>query len=206
MSEPVDAQQVWEERYAESDRIWSGRPNDRLVELVADLPPGRALDLGCGEGGDAVWLAQRGWQVVAVDIATNALARAATAAGELSARIDFVQHDLTKTFPQGSFDLVSAQFLHSPLDWDRTVLMRRAAAAVAPGGILLIVDHAAAPPWAQRMRDREFPSAQAVVEDMDLDPAQWQRLRVGSAQRETESPDGRPVTLTDNVIVLRRVG
>lgn len=206
MSEPVDAQQVWEERYAESDRIWSGRPNVRLVEVVADLPPGRALDLGCGEGGDAVWLAQHGWQVVAADIATNALARAATAAGELSARIDFVQHDLTKTFPQGSFDLVSAQFLHSPLDWDRTVLMRRAAAAVAPGGILLIVDHAAAPPWAQRMRDREFPSAQAVVEDMDLDPAQWQRLRVGSAQRETESPDGRPVTLTDNVIVLRRVG
>lgn len=206
MSEPVDAQQVWEERYAESDRIWSGRPNIRLVEVVADLPPGRALDLGCGEGGDAVWLAQHGWQVVAADIATNALGRAATAAGELSARIDFVQHDLTKTFPQGSFDLVSAQFLHSPLDWDRTVLMRRAAAAVAPGGILLIVDHAAAPPWAQRMRDREFPSAQAVVEDMDLDPAQWQRLRVGSAQRETESPDGRPVTLTDNVIVLRRVG
>ena len=206
MSEPVDAQQVWEERYAESDRIWSGRPNDRLVELVADLPPGRALDLGCGEGGDAVWLAQRGWQVVAVDIATNALARAATAAGELSARIHFAQHDLTKTFPEGSFDLISAQFLHSPLDWDRALLMRRAAAAVTPGGILLIVDHAAAPPWAQRMRDREFPSAQAVVEDMDLDPARWQRLRVGSAQRETESPDGRPVTLTDNVIVLRRVG
>jgi SAM-dependent methyltransferase len=205
MSEPVDAQKVWEERYAESDRIWSGRPNVRLVEVVADLPPGRALDLGCGEGGDAVWLAQRGWQVVAADIAGNALQRAAAAAGDLGARIDFVQHDLTKTFPEGSFDLVSAQFLHSPLDWDRAVLMRRAAAAVAPGGILLIVDHSAAPPWAQRMRDREFPSAQAVVEGMNLDPSQWERMRTESVQREAESPDGQPVTLTDNVIVLRRV-
>lgn len=205
MSEPVDAQKVWEERYAESDRIWSGRPNVRLVEVVADLPPGRALDLGCGEGGDAVWLAQRGWQVVAADIAGNALQRAVAAAGDLGARIDFVQHDLTKTFPEGSFDLVSAQFLHSPLDWDRAVLMRRAAAAVAPGGILLIVDHSAAPPWAQRMRDREFPSAQAVVEGMNLDPSQWERMRIESVPREAESPDGQPVTLTDNVIVLRRV-
>ena len=71
MPESVDAQQMWEQRYAESDRIWSGRPNARLVEAVTGLPPGTALDLGCGEGGDAVWLARQGGRVTAVGIATQ---------------------------------------------------------------------------------------------------------------------------------------
>ena len=120
MTEPVDAQQMWEDRYAESDRIWSGKPNVRLVEIVSDLAPGRALDLGCGEGGDTVWLAQRDWRVTAVDISNNALKRAAEAAADLLDHIDFQQHDLTRTFPAGEYDLVSAHFLHSPSEWDRT--------------------------------------------------------------------------------------
>ena len=119
---------MWEDRYAESERIWSGRPNDRLVEVVSGLTPGRALDLGCGEGGDAVWLAGHGWWVTAVDIADTALQRTREAAGELADRIDLQRHDLTRTFPEGQFDLVSAHFLHSPTGWDRDPLMQRAAA------------------------------------------------------------------------------
>jgi SAM-dependent methyltransferase len=206
MSEDVDLRQMWEERYAESDRIWSGRPNARLVEIVTELPHGRALDLGCGEGGDTAWLAQRGWQVVAVDIAHTALRRAAELAGDLADRIDFQQHDLTATFPEGLFDLVSAHFLHSPVGWDRNTLLRRAAAAVAPGGTLLVVDHGEAPPWAERIHDHVFPSASEVVDGMALDPAQWDRVRVGAAERQGEGPDGQIGTLIDNVIVLRRKG
>ncbi|CAJ1501780.1 class I SAM-dependent methyltransferase [[Mycobacterium] burgundiense] len=206
--ESTDTQQMWEDRYAESERIWSGRPNARLVEVVSDLPTGTALELGCGEGGDTVWLAQRGWQVVAVDIANTALQRAAealTAAGDdLATRVRFERHDLTVSFPQGSYDLVTAHFLHSPHGWDRNPLMRRAAAAVAPGGRLLIVDHAEAPPWSERIHDHEFPSAEAVVAGMELDPAQWERERVERAEWEGTGPDGRPGSLVDNVIVLRR--
>ncbi len=204
MSENVDLQQMWEARYAESGRIWSGRPNARLVETVADLPAGRALDLGCGEGGDTVWLVQHGWHVVAVDIATTALQRAAELAADLVEHIEFQQHDLTRTFPEGQFDLVSAHFLHSPVDWDRNTLLRRAAAAVAPGGTLLIVDHGEAPPWAQGVHDHHFPSAAEVVDGLDLDAAAWERVRVERAGREAIGPDGQPGTLIDNVIVLRR--
>ncbi|MDQ1319900.1 MAG: hypothetical protein QG655_1143 [Actinomycetota bacterium] len=204
MPESVDAQQMWEQRYAESDRIWSGRPNSRLVEAVTGLPPGTALDLGCGEGGDSVWLARQGWRVVAVDIANNALLRAAELAGELADRIEFQQHDLTKSFPAGSYDLVSAHFLHSPLGWDRNLILRRAADAVAPGGVLLIVDHGEAPPWAERIRDHVFPGADEVVEGLELDSAGWERVRVGRAEREAQGPDGQVATLIDNVIMLRR--
>ena len=140
----------WETRYAEKPRIWSGRPNTRLAEIVGGLIGSRALDLGCGEGGDAMWLAEHGWQVVAVDVSTTALARAAEdaeARGVLG-HIDFQQHDLTKTLPDGPFDLVSAHFFHTTLEMDRLAILRRAAATVTHGGTLLIVDHGDAPPWA----------------------------------------------------------
>ena len=205
MSEHVDAQEMWNGRYRESDRIWSGRANVRLVETVAALTPGRVLDLGCGEGGDARWLAQQGWRVVAVDISDTALARAAADAGDLIDRIDFQHHDLTKTFPAGTFDLVSAQFLHSPVPWDRDHLMRRAAGAVAPNGTLFVVDHAAAPPGSRlEGHVHEFPSAEQVVESLGLDFAQWERLRVDVVEREGVWPDGKSGTWLDNVIVLRR--
>jgi len=142
--------------------------------------------------------------VVAVDIANNALLRAAELAGELADRIEFQQHDLTKSFPAGSYDLVSAHFLHSPLGWDRNLILRRAADAVAPGGVLLIVDHGEAPPWAERIRDHVFPGADEVVEGLELDSAGWERVRVGRAEREAQGPDGQVATLIDNVIMLRR--
>ncbi len=204
--EQLDAKQRWEERYAESDRIWSGRPNARLVEVAPGLTPGRALDLGCGEGGDTVWLAEHDWHVVAVDIADAALARAAELAASRNVldRIEFQQHNLTETFPQGSFDLVSAHFLHSPWDWDRDALLRRAADAVAPGGTLLIVDHGEAPPWAKGVHDHRFPSVTEVLDGLALDAAQWERVRVEQSEREAQGPDGQSGTLIDNVIVLRR--
>jgi SAM-dependent methyltransferase len=206
MSAP-DAKEHWEEHYAGRERIWSGRVNARLAEIAAQLPPGRALDLGCGEGGDALWLAERGWHVVAVDISDTALQRAAADAETrgLTDRIVFAQHDLAESFPEGTFDLVSAQFLHSKLPLDRTAILNRAAQAISAGGMLLIVDHAGPPPWASKLHhDHYFPSAEEVVDALNLPQAEWEKLRVEAAERETTGPDGETGLLTDNVIVMRR--
>lgn len=201
----TDAQKFWEERYRSAGRVWSGRVNAILAGVAAELPPGRALDLGCGEGGDAVWLAERGWQVVAVDVSATALQRAAEAASErnVAARIDFQRHDLNETFPDGTFDLVSAQYLHSPARLEREAVLRQAAEHVGPGGVLLIVDHGAAPPWSQH-HDHSFLGVDEVLASLRLDHAQWTRVRAESVERETLGPSDEPATVTDNVMVLRR--
>ncbi len=128
--------------------MWSGDANATLVSDVAALPPTTALDLGCGEGADAIRLAQRGWHVTAVDVSPTALARGAAQAVALSVaeRVRFEQHDLTRSFPAGTYDLVSAQFLRSPIEFPRDRILRAAAGAVAPGGRLLVVAHAAFSP------------------------------------------------------------
>ena len=201
-----EAKQHWEDRYAERGRIWSGRVNAQLADIAAPLPPGHALDLGCGEGGDALWLAEHGWRVTGVDISDTALSRAAAeaAARGLAERVWFAQMNLSESFPDGRFDLVSAHFLHSLVQLDRTRIFSAAADAVALGGMLIIVDHGAAPPWAERIHDHEFPSAGEVFATMDLDERQWDRIHVGSVQRDAVGPDGQAGTLLDNLIVLRK--
>jgi len=199
-----DAGQFWEQRYGSTGRVWSGRVNAHLAEVAADLPAGRALDLGCGEGADALWLAERGWRVLAVDVSATALQRAAEVAAQrnLAERIDFQCHDLNETFPDGTFDLVSAQYLHSPARLDRDAVLRQAANHVAPGGVLLIVDHAAAPPWSEH-HSHEFPGVEEVLASLRLDGG-WTRLRADKVERETLGPDDRAATVSDNVMVLRR--
>lgn len=207
MSTP-DARQHWEQRYRESDRVWSGRVNLRLAEIAPALAPGRALDLGCGEGADAVWLAGLGWDVVAVDIADTALARARSEAEARGLRIDFQQHDLSETFPEGTFDLVSAQFFHSALPLDRTRIFARAANAVRPGGTLLIVDHSGPPPWASELdhHHHDFKSPEEVVASLDLVEREWEPAQTKSVQRDVTRPDGEVVPWLDNVIIVRRRG
>lgn len=203
-----ETQEFWEERYRARDRVWSGNPNPVLVTVVEPLEPGAALDLGCGEGADAVWLARRGWTVTAVDVSTVALDRAAAHAKEegVESRVAFERHDLGHSFPAGSYDLVSAQFLQSPLDWPRAEILRSAAAAVAPGGLLLIVEHAAAPPWAEHHHDHRFPTADETFADLALDPSVWTTERCGVHEREATGPDGQTGVLLDNVIAARRTG
>jgi SAM-dependent methyltransferase len=134
---PMD-QHFWDDLYRTKDRLWSGAPNGLLVAEVADLPPGQALDLGCGEGDDALWLAGRGWLVTAVDISRVALERAAAVAGE--AKVSWTHADLsTFTPPAGAFDLVSAMYPAFPHTAERMV--HSMLAAVAPGGTLLVGGH-----------------------------------------------------------------
>src|SRR4051794_37640616 len=200
-------QEYWEAHYGERERIWSGRVNVQLAAVVADVAPGRALDLGCGEGGDAVWLAERGWQVTAVDISETAMSRAAAEAEArgVRERIHFERHDLSDSFPEGTFDLISAQFLHSTVRLERPQILRDAANALAPGGLLVIVDHAAAPPFAKKVpHDHPFPSPEEVLAELDLPAAEWNRDRVEVVDREGTDPDGQPFTWRDNIMVLRR--
>ncbi len=132
----------WDARYSERDGArWSGRPNGRLVAEVASLPPGRALDVGCGEGGDAIWLARKGWTVTAIDISDVAVIRAREAAELAGAVVEWVRGDALQTpFPAGSFDLVSMQYPALPKAVGQAAV-RALLGTVRPGGLLLAVYH-----------------------------------------------------------------
>ncbi len=107
--------------------------------------------------------------------------------------------------PAGSFDLVSAQFLHSTVHLERRQILKQASAAVAPGGTLLIVDPGEAPPWAAKhVHDHHFQSADEVVAELDLPEQSWQSQHVGTLEREAIGPTGESAILRDNLIVLRR--
>ncbi|NJC70618.1 class I SAM-dependent methyltransferase [Planosporangium thailandense] len=202
-------EQYWEGFYQERGQVWSGRPNPLLVREVASLAPGTALDLGCGEGADAIWLAKQGWRVTAVDIAATALRRAAARATEAGVRdrIVWERHDLSQSFPAGLFDLVSAQFFHSPVAVadEREKILRRAADAVAPGGVLLIVGHAGWPSWHEHPPfAHHFPTAPEVVDSLDLPPDRWQVEVTDLVVHDLTGPEGQPGRHTDSVLRIRR--
>ena len=200
-------ERFWEEHYRNRSRSSNGRPSGALVGFAEPLPGGTALDLGCARGDDAVWLAKRGWRVVAIDVSGTVLARAAenAQAAGVSDLIEFRRHDLASTFPEGRFDLVCALFLHSPVEFPRTRVLRAAARAVAPGGLLLIVEHASAPPWSWADPDTVFPTPEESLAALELDPSRWHEEFVGAPEREATGPDGETATVTDNVIALRRL-
>ncbi|MGJ6966683.1 FAD-dependent oxidoreductase [Streptosporangium sp. G11] len=204
----VSDEEFWDRRYGESDQIWSGNPNTILVREITDLEPGRALDLGCGEGADAIWLARRGWRVTATDISGVALDRAArhAAAADVADRVDWQRHDLGASFPDGVFDLVSAHFLHSLGDMPREKILRTAASAVAPGGILLVVGHAGPPSWEQNPHPGvHLPTPEEVLEALELPDGEWEVLLCEEHERIQNAPDGQPTTRTDNALKVRRL-
>ena len=195
-------EQAWDERYRAKPEIWSGNPNAVLVAEAADLQPGTALDAGAGEGGDAFWLASRGWKVTAADISGVAIERAAKRAGERGLAISWLQADLAKTSAPGTYDLVTAHFLHVPKS-DQKPLFRHLAAAVAPGGTLLVVGHAF--------------SDMAKMPRPDLAEYGWTAQEVAAAlgegwtieaaearPRQAAGPDGDQVTIHDAVLRARR--
>jgi SAM-dependent methyltransferase len=131
----------WDERYSGPELVWGAGPNRFVVELLADLPPGRGLDLATGEGRNAIWLAERGWQMTAVDFSAVGLARAAGLAAERGVRVDWVGADLRDYQPAaGHFDLVLIAYLHLRRP-DLGHVLGTASAALVPGGTLLVVGH-----------------------------------------------------------------
>ncbi|WP_234983300.1 FAD-dependent oxidoreductase [Demequina sp. NBRC 110053] len=197
----------WEARYEGDGPAWSGQVNATLADAVAGLEPGRSLDLGCGEGADVIHLAQKGWDATGLDISATAIERARQAAADAGAgSAAFLAQDLAEWEPDGHYDLVTASFFHSPVHLDRTAILRRASAAVRPGGHLLVVTHAAAPPWAdpEHVRHHTFMSAREEADALALDDADWDEVRVEEVEREAIGPDGRAGHLTDGVVLARR--
>jgi SAM-dependent methyltransferase len=132
----------WDARYLERDRaIWSGRPNGRLVAEATALAPARALEIGCGEGADAIWLAQRGWTVTAIDVSEVAIRRAREASDRVGAPVEWIcGNALATPLPAGSFDLVSMQYPALPKAAGEAAV-RRLLSTVREGGLLLAVYH-----------------------------------------------------------------
>ncbi len=135
----------WDSRYDQTELMWSRGPNTWVEEVTAGLAPGRALDLAAGEGRNAIWLAERGWQATALDFSAVALERARVLAaerlGDGASRFSTEQADLLTHKPEPrSFDLVLVVYLQIPAN-QRSSILRTAAEAVAPGGMLLVTAH-----------------------------------------------------------------
>ena len=197
----------WEQIYQRSSPETNGSPSAVLSSYAANRTPGRALDLGCSKGDDAVWLARRGWIVTAVDISSTVLGYAQANARKhaVADRIDFRQMDLALDFPDQRFDLVSAMFLETPMDFPRAQVFRRAAGAVDRDGLLLLVSHGSAAPWSWGDPDRSFATARGELGQLDLDPAEWDEIFVGSIDREATGPGGQKAVVADTIIALSRL-
>jgi SAM-dependent methyltransferase len=198
-------QEFWDERYSSADRLWSGKPNPQLVAQVSDLPPGEALDAGCGEGADAIWLASTGWTVTGVDVSAVALDRAAAHAAAEGVRVNWQREDLLTWDPgPGRFDLVTAEFMHLPYP-ELQSLHDRLAAAVRPGGTLLIVAHHPDDLRVNVGRTGHvalFPSAEQLA--ATLDPGSWEILVASAISRPATDLDGLPTTVKDTVLRAAR--
>lgn len=198
----------WDERYRSAPKVWSGKPNPHLLTETADLSPGSALDVGAGEGADTIWLAERGWQVTAIEISKVALARgqeqAATRGIAVGERITWLHADLTEWEPPAaSLDLVSVHFMHLP-SIQRRPIYRRLANAVAAGGMLLIVGHHPSDlqTTARRMPDPDpLFTAEEAAEDLGDG---WTILARDARPRSTIDPAGETITIHDAVLVARR--
>ncbi|WP_432544143.1 class I SAM-dependent methyltransferase [Kineococcus sp. SYSU DK002] len=209
-----DARELWEGVYAARDgHVWSGHPNAALVDAVADLTPGTALDLGCGEGGDVLHLAAHGWRATGADVSDTAVERARAHAADagLADRATFERHDLGVSLPAGRYDLVTASFLHSYAFLDRVAVLRRAAGVVAPGGSLLVLGHVSRPEQLGPFAADGFPDAvvdlptpEELRAALALPEQEWTVARSALTERTTTFDDGSTGVWVDGVLRLDR--
>ena len=205
----TDPRAHWDEIYRTKRSSSSGQPSKLLMQIAEGLTPGRALDLGSSNGDDVVWLATQGWQALGVDISGVACDRAAARAAALNLqyRALFEARDLGQGLPDGPFDLITALYFQSHVDLPRARVLREAAGRVAPGGHLLIVSHAAPPPWASaemRAKADPFPTVEEELEVIADVPEDWTILRAEKVSRQRKGPDGTSAELWDNLIWLER--
>ena len=211
MTEDALDREFWEGRWQAARRTMGDRvapPNRTLTGVAAALPAGNALDAGCGEGADAIWLAEHGWTVTAVDFVDSALRNGQTRAElrgtEVARRIGWRQADLSEWAPPvDSFDLVSTHYLHGIAQRDR--MFGRLAAAVRPGGTLLVVGHhpANADIAGGATLGAVFFTTDDVIAVLDAD---WELVVVDDAvSRRTADKAGQPITVRAAMVQARRV-
>jgi len=192
----------WDRRYADSELLWTAQPNRFLADEVAQLPAGRALDVACGEGRNAVWLAEHGWEVTGVDFSEVGLAKAAKLAGERGVSVEWVLGDVREDLlPSETFDLVAVLYLHLPAA-ERHQVLARAASALAPGGLVLVVGH----DLTNLTEGYGGPQDPAILFTPDDVAADLSQLRIERAQRvhrPVSSPEGEVVAI-DALILAQR--
>ena len=192
----------WNERYGTDELVWRAEPNQFLVEEVERLTPGRALDLACGEGRNAVWLASQGWKVVGMDFSSAGLAKGRRMADERGVEVTWVEADAVSWIPPRSgFDLVVLMYLQLPYDQRRAAL-GHAAAALAPRGVLLVVGHDATNPT-EGFGGPQDPAVLYSAEDIvgDLDGLRIERAE--RVERQVDTPSGAAVALDALVRAVR---
>jgi SAM-dependent methyltransferase len=194
----------WNDRYAGTQLVWTAQPNRFVVAELEALPPGRALDLACGEGRNAVWLAERGWRVTGVDFSDVALAKARRLAAARGVEVEWADLDVRTWEPDpGTFDLVVVLYLQLP-EHERRPVHARAAAAVAPGGTLLVVAHHAANP-AEGHGGPQNPDVLFTEDDVAQDVAPLRIVRAERVRRPVTTPDGRQVDALDVLVRAERL-
>lgn len=192
----------WNRRYDEWELVWSAGPNQFLAAEVAGLPAGRALDLACGEGRNALFLAEQGWRVTAVDFSDVALDKARRVAAERGVSVDWVLADLLEYEPEGeAWDLVLVCYLQLPADERRGVLAR-ASHAVAPGGSILVIGHDVE----NLTTDAHGPRDPAVLLTPDAVTGELRGLHVERADRvrRSVSTDDGETTAIDTLVRATR--
>lgn len=202
----ADNAEVWDAMYSSRPKVWSGRPNAQLIAEASGLAPGSALDLGCGEGADAIWLAQHGWSVTGVDVSAVALERAAAHASDAGCRVEWIRQDLAGWVPEQEYDLVSAQFLHSDvMAWQDA--LRPAVTAVRTGGTLLIVGHhpEGLPPGGRHHSPDKFFTAEQAADELGIGSPGWKVETMDSRERSAKGQDGSQITVADAVLRATRL-
>jgi SAM-dependent methyltransferase len=191
----------WDERYSTSELIWTGRANQFVEAHLGDLPPGTAVDLGAGEGRNAVWLARRGWTVTAVDFSQVGLDKALRLADEHEVTIAVERADATTWAPAAPVDLVVLSYLQLPAD-ERRMVLEHAATWLTPGGTLFVIAHDRSnvtdgyggPP---------SPDVCYTVDETVDALAGLEVVTAEVAQRHVDTPDGTKIAL-DTLVIARR--
>ncbi|MFO7548658.1 MAG: class I SAM-dependent methyltransferase [Acidimicrobiia bacterium] len=192
----------WDRRYADRPWLWTAEPNLFLVTEVGEMAPGRALDLACGEGRNAVWLAERGWTVTAVDFSAVATARARELAELRGVEVDVIRHDLLTYEPAPlAYDLVSVMYLHL-VAAERAGVLRSAVEAVAPGGTVLVVGHDLEN-LEHGHGGPQVPEVLYTAEAVAAELAPLAIVRAGQVTRAVETDDG-IVTAVDALVRAER--
>lgn len=193
----------WNRRYEGIELVWTATPNRFLAQEVAGLAPGRVLDLACGEGRHAVWLAEQGWQAHGVDFSEVAIEKARRLAEARAVDAKFEVADLTEWDPAGQWDLVLVFYLQLPVD-ERRIVLRTAAAAVAPGGTLLVVGHDSRN-LEHGYGGPKYPDVLFTPEDVtaDISGSGLELERAEPVERPVETPEGERVAI-DALIRARR--
>lgn len=203
-----DILRFWETKYAMNGQVWSGLPNQALTIALQDIPPGYALDVGCGEGADALWLAERGWTVDGIDLSPTAIDHARSHADKKGAsRASFEAANFMTWVAAGrkKYDLVVACFLHAPDQASRLRMLNHAAQQVAPNGRFMVVSHAGSHPKAlRRNAGNEQASPESERAALGLSDSEWHTEIARIQSRGVSGPEGIRVRLEDSVVLVRR--